>query len=157
VRIAYGEVRAPFKTKERSMNPITTLAEINEQGGAFWATETKRMEARMANPVIREEALRAMKTEMARQVSAFSQTTMEEALHQAERKQRYFVMHYSRELGRQGGQTKKVNALTAAINDYIAENSNASLSSIEVISRSWMRLSSTSLPRLSALSTMTAA
>src|SRR5215468_5487903 len=94
---------------------MTTISEINECNRRFWDEQKELLVRRMANPAIREAAMRNVSDEQTRGVPVYYRIALEKALENAERDKVGFL---SQQAGR-GGRAKKSDALQRLILDLV--------------------------------------
>lgn len=111
-----------------SGDDVATIRKLNEQNARFWAGQSKLMERRMADEVILGLAIRETDSEANRQILVYSRKTFEQALADAEETKRR--VHC--ELARQGGRSRKGDALQKLIQEIVMKNPKITLSLLRV-------------------------
>jgi uncharacterized protein YihD (DUF1040 family) len=92
-----------------------TAALINERNRAFWEIENARMLERMGDDAVRQTALEAMAAETNKGTPVYFQTSICQALADAEKAKRRF----SRQQAQKGGRAEKSDELQTLIQKFV--------------------------------------
>jgi hypothetical protein len=100
-----------------------TPDDVNRINSEFWEVESKKLEERMKDPVLREAAFARLRSETMRRVAVESQTTLEAALAAEEQTAIKGADHVEARVvsnrARRAGSAKKVDALQSFINSVV--------------------------------------
>jgi len=106
----------------RAMTKITP-SDLNRINAEFWEVESKKMEERMKDPVLREAAFARLRSERLRGVPVKSQMTLEAAFAAEEQAALKSAVHVEARvvsnLARRAGSAEKVDALQSFINSVV--------------------------------------
>jgi hypothetical protein len=101
--------------KTSARNALLTPRMINERNRRFWRVHLKLRDERMSDNILLVIAIREMRSEIDREVSARSQKTLEQALADAEETKHTVQSNFSRK----GGTTAKCDALQSLIREIV--------------------------------------
>jgi hypothetical protein len=94
------------------------LVAINEENRAFWRKQKKLFEVRMNDDALRESAFETLDKEIRKGIPVYYQTTLEQALSDAERTRRRF----SEQRACKAGKVGKADTLNALIRQIVRQN-----------------------------------
>ena len=98
--------------------------EINQRNAAYWERQRSIFAKRMADDAVRETAFAALRAEELRQVALCSRLSLEQALEDAERVGRQFLIQHARK----GGAAEKTDSLQFVIQEIVTRHPRISAS-----------------------------
>jgi hypothetical protein len=113
------------------MPQCSSLAELNERNRIFWLVESARTLERLSNKTVAKIALSRIRSQSIANIDISAQSTLERELLAADQARSAFYVEFQSELGRRGGKAKRPSALRSLIVEYVSEDPNATLQSLE--------------------------
>jgi hypothetical protein len=104
-----------------------TLKEINRSNVEFWADQDALLKERMADRAVLDTAIEEIAAEARKGIAPFSQSSIYEALANAERVGRRFISQFARKGGRAG----KTDRLQTLIEEIVQGQPNISVRELE--------------------------
>jgi hypothetical protein len=108
------------------MPVITSTAKLNQRAALFWTKELAKLDSRMADTALREEAFARIEYEQVRMMPVYHQTNVEHALEDAESGRGRILS----QLARKGAAAKKRNPLQELIETLVEKQPTVSLKSL---------------------------
>jgi hypothetical protein len=106
---------------------IMTLKEVNRLNAEFWADQNARLKERMADRAVLDTAIEEIAAEVRKGIAPFSQSSIYEALANAERVGRRFRNQFAQKGGRAG----KTDRLQTLIEQIVQGQPNISARELE--------------------------
>jgi hypothetical protein len=106
---------------------MMTLKEINRLNAEFWADQDALLKERMADRAVLDTAIEEIAAEARKGIAPFSQSSIYEALANAERVGRRFISQFARKGGRAG----KTDRLQTLIEEIVQDRPNISVRELE--------------------------